>query len=274
MIAMAVVLALVIGVAFSNHRTYSERLAVAEQTALVASAAEKAAQEELATVKAAAGRAADRAAANAAMKAAAAKAAAKQAAKAAAKAAAKSARKAAAQAAAKAAKAAREKAAAQAAEKAAAAKAAARAARKKAAALRHDLQGQITVSDVDGALVTQIGGRPGESLSNFDRVGLRKMQRLQEALKAGKTYPCPGGSGSRYRDLAVGAQVVISDGQGNTLATSTLVGGVLDRRGCTFSFSAEVPEAKFYAVSVMQRRTLTYSFGDMVSSDWQVKSSV
>jgi hypothetical protein len=166
-----------------------------------------------------------------------------------------------------AAKAAAEKAAA---EKAAAAKAAAeKAAAAKAAAVQV-IKGKFTVPDINGALVTQVGGYPGQPLGDLTGQQLDKMGRLLDSLAEGKTYPCPGGSGGGFDDLVAGAQVVVEDGARTVLATSTLTGGVINTRGCTFTFKVQVPDADFYRVTVTHRGTLTYSRNQMVANGWRV----
>ena len=68
------------------------------------------------------------------------------------------------------------------------------------------------------------------------------------ALQRGGAYACPAGSGRRNRDIAMGAQIRVRDGRGSVIAVSTLTGGRLTQRGCTFTFSARVSKAQVYRV--------------------------
>lgn len=139
-----------------------------------------------------------------------------------------------------------------------------------ASVARHVVTGEMTVPDINGALVTQVGGYPGQPLSEFSMAQLNKMQRLIDSLTHGKTYPCPLGSGGGYSDVAAGGQVTVQDGEGTILATTTLAGGILNSRGCTFSFSTEVPDADFYQVTITHRGALTYSRTDLEANGWKV----
>ena len=58
------------------------------------------------------------------------------------------------------------------------------------------------------------------------------------------------------------------------LATATLTGGVLNAQGCTFSYSAQVPGADFYSVTVTHRGALTYSRSQMIASGWHVAAKL
>jgi hypothetical protein len=164
-------------------------------------------------------------------------------------------------------KAARKKATKAAVAKAAAATAAAAAAE---AAARHTITGQVTVSDVNGSLVTQVGGYPGEPVSDLTGAQLMHLNRLLGTLKTGETYPCPQGAGGRYGDVVAGGQVVVQDGERNTLGTSTLTGGLVNTRGCTFDFQVEVSDSDFYGLTVAHRDELSYSRKDMTGNQWQV----
>lgn len=83
---------------------------------------------------------------------------------------------------------------------------------------------------------------------------------------------CSGQSG--YDDITQGAQVTVTDGGGNVLATSSL--GLGDQIGsgfgsCRFSFTLTgVPDAAFYGVTISDRGTLNYSRAQMESAGWSV----
>jgi hypothetical protein len=139
-----------------------------------------------------------------------------------------------------------------------------------AAAVRHPITGELTVPDIGGALVTQIGGQPGQALSEFEMPALKTFRRLLDSLEQGKTYPCPDGSGGGFSDIVAGGRVTIEDGAGKVLATTTLTGGLIDTRGCTFAFSAQVPDADVYRVAVTDRAGLTFSRSDLEANGWKV----
>jgi hypothetical protein len=68
------------------------------------------------------------------------------------------------------------------------------------------------------------------------------------------------------------AQVVIRDGNGNTLATGHLQPGeVKSTVECVFAFEvAGVPDADFYSVEVSHRGELSYARADLEASGWVV----
>jgi len=69
---------------------------------------------------------------------------------------------------------------------------------------------------------------------------------------------CTGSGG--YSDIQAGAEVVISDDKGATLAITHLTGGGGLRTSCVFSFATEVPAGKgFYGVTVSHRGTVKMS---------------
>jgi hypothetical protein len=80
---------------------------------------------------------------------------------------------------------------------------------------------------------------------------------------------CEGSGG--YADIAVGTGVLVKDGDGKTLATSRLDDSASTIFGiCRFTFSVEVPDAPFYAVSVGRRGELTYSRDELAARAWIV----
>ena len=94
-----------------------------------------------------------------------------------------------------------------------------------AAAAGHDVTGSMTEPDINGALVTRVGGYPGQPLKEFGAADLARMDRLLDRLAAGETFPCRAGSGGGYADIASGAPVTVEDGAGKVLATTALTGG-------------------------------------------------
>jgi hypothetical protein len=81
---------------------------------------------------------------------------------------------------------------------------------------------------------------------------------------------CEGVGG--YSDITPGAQVVVEDDTGRTLATGALGDGVFDGVACVFDFGFDaVPKASFYRIHQGSNRgVLQYSYQDMVDSDWAV----
>ncbi|TKJ28343.1 hypothetical protein [Blastococcus sp. CCUG 61487] len=92
-------------------------------------------------------------------------------------------------------------------------------------------------------------------------------------LAPGRT--CSGELG--YDDLRAGAQVILTDGDGETLSTGRLSRGEFDGLGCVFSFEVEdVPRAEFYGVSVasVSRGHLQYSYDELTEADWSLQLSI
>lgn len=80
---------------------------------------------------------------------------------------------------------------------------------------------------------------------------------------------CDGSGG--YSDIAGGTQVVLEDGSGSTLATTTLSDGAYDGTSCVFHFDLlNVPKKAFYALRMgnASRGDQRYSYSDMVSRHW------
>lgn len=81
---------------------------------------------------------------------------------------------------------------------------------------------------------------------------------------------CSGSGG--YDDMTEGAQVVLEDGDGSTLATSSLSNGEYDGSACVFTFSLTgATKAKFYVVKVgSSRGDMRYSYAELAGQDWTV----
>lgn len=139
-----------------------------------------------------------------------------------------------------------------------------------AAAAPHLITGDFTVPDINGALVTQVGGYPGQPLDTFGGGQLKKLETLLNSLAHGTTYPCPLGSGGGFSDIVQGTQVMVQDGSGEIIGSSTLAGGHLNEQGCTFTFRVTVPDTNFYQITVSHRGALTYSREEMLANGWHV----
>jgi hypothetical protein len=73
---------------------------------------------------------------------------------------------------------------------------------------------------------------------------------------------CTGVGG--YSDINQGAQVVISDDSGKTLAITSLdKGAFFSGQGCVFMWHAKVPKLGFYGVSASNRGTVKFSQAEM-----------
>jgi hypothetical protein len=76
---------------------------------------------------------------------------------------------------------------------------------------------------------------------------------------------CTGSGG--YSDIQAGAEVVISDDKGATLAITHLTGGGGLSVSCVFSFATEVPAGKgFYGVTVPHRGTVKMSEAEVTQA--------
>jgi hypothetical protein len=108
---------------------------------------------------------------------------------------------------------------------------------------RHTVEGEFTLMDPEGYSETFEGGG------------------------------CSGDGG--YDDISAGTQVNIRDGSGELLASSSLDVGEDMTIACTFPFTVEdVPKADFYSVEVGDRGDLSFSYDEMVESDWYVSLSL
>ena len=84
---------------------------------------------------------------------------------------------------------------------------------------------------------------------------------------------CTGSGG--YDDIRAGALVVVRDGGGETLATSSLDDGEESGGACVFSFEVtDVPDADFYEVEVSHRGGLTWSQQELDDEGWDVALSL
>jgi len=76
---------------------------------------------------------------------------------------------------------------------------------------------------------------------------------------------CAGSGG--YSDIQAGAEVVISDDNGATLAITHLTGGSGLSTSCEFSIATKVPAGKgFYGVTVSHRGTVKMSEAEVTNA--------
>lgn len=84
---------------------------------------------------------------------------------------------------------------------------------------------------------------------------------------------CTGSGG--YDDIREGAQVVVRDGGGRTLALGSLGGGEMIAATCVFPFEIPgVPRSRFYSVEVSHRGEVNFSREDLVANQWVVQLSL
>lgn len=94
---------------------------------------------------------------------------------------------------------------------------------------------------------------------------------LVDSDVVGDSDDCYGTGG--YDDIESGAQVVVKDGAGKTIATGRLGAGEFDDElvtTCTLPFVVEVPNADFYSFSVSHRGELNYSREELEDEGWDV----
>lgn len=79
-----------------------------------------------------------------------------------------------------------------------------------------------------------------------------------------------------YSDISAGAQVTIRDQSGEIVGLGELLPDprVETPDKCSFYFSVEVPESKFYTVDMGRRGELSYSHSDLEHDEFQVKLSI
>ncbi len=80
-----------------------------------------------------------------------------------------------------------------------------------------------------------------------------------------------------FRDIQVGASVVVKSGSGDIIAQGRLEDDPKSRSGqCTFVFTVKVPQSDFYEVFAggLQRGGPLYSFDEMEASGWHVDLSI
>lgn len=74
---------------------------------------------------------------------------------------------------------------------------------------------------------------------------------------------CSGSGG--YQDISAGVAVTIGDQAGKTLAVTSLGAGGFGGGGCVFPFSASVPAAASYTVTISHRGTQVFPAADVAS---------
>lgn len=141
---------------------------------------------------------------------------------------------------------------------------------------QHTINGSVVVVDFSSVATDGIATANGFQVGAYDRVTstTARLNFLKSITEGGRTYDCSGGLGSGYNDLAAGGNVTIADGQGQIVGTAALQGGTLDAKGCTLTWTADVPDVPFYAITVGHRGALTYSAADLEGRSWTVASKI
>jgi hypothetical protein len=87
---------------------------------------------------------------------------------------------------------------------------------------------------------------------------------------------CDGSSTNGYTDIGPGENIVVKNGSGKIIATTSLRDGRgLDATDCEFKFSVKVPTVSFYQFSLGSRnRTITKSLSQMKRSKWKIGLSL
>ncbi len=112
--------------------------------------------------------------------------------------------------------------------------------------------------------------------ATWDCMGSSSLKILRDAINhPERTHPCPGGPGGGYSDLTEGAQVVVTDASGTTVAFGSLADGTISGAGFTFTFSVpNVPALDIYGIKLTHRGTLQYSFDELQQQDWDISLTV
>ncbi len=96
--------------------------------------------------------------------------------------------------------------------------------------------------------------------------------------QAGQPHPASGSACQAatvgYPDIHTGTPVVVRDGSGGVVATTTLGSGVLHVSGalrddCAYPFSVSVPDVAAYAIEVGNRGSVAFSKPDLERAGWK-----
>ncbi len=88
---------------------------------------------------------------------------------------------------------------------------------------------------------------------------------------------------SGYDDIAPGTGVTVTDAKGVIIGTGSLgrptfasisSAGREDIGSCVFPFTVSVPKTEFYSVEISHRGKLNYSYGELLTDNWKIKSSL
>lgn len=105
----------------------------------------------------------------------------------------------------------------------------------------------------------------GSDGDEFDLYGPKS-----KSLDTHNTTWCLGQGG--YSDIAPGAQVTVRDQSGEVIALAQLEPHPGDTTpACLFTFSVEVPEAKFYSFEVSHRGQVSFSKKDLAEGNWSIE---
>lgn len=149
----------------------------------------------------------------------------------------------------------------------------------------HRIKGRLVVDGLHGLAlddfliglgVPPADMHPGDSLATAKERLRFATERLNfaNALEEGETFSCSAGLGYGFSDLSQGTRVGIADEAGTLIATTSLVGGVLNSEGCTFRWKARVPDAPFYRIKIGDREELEFSYSDLEAVAWVADATV
>ena len=121
----------------------------------------------------------------------------------------------------------------------------------------------VGLAEVLDHLVRLVGADEDDAVLDLAQLGLIDAIAVDGSA-------CDGAGG--YSDIAPATPVVVTNGKGDVLATTSLGAGKGDAAQCTFSFSFPVTEGQDrYVVSVGRRGAFTYSFGQLSSQGVHIR---
>jgi hypothetical protein len=138
------------------------------------------------------------------------------------------------------------------------------------------LTGELNVgneADVVGHLFKKL---EGEGYSAAQTLSAYSTMMHDGVLEIPEEYAtCADGlQDSGYSDVSAGSSVRVVDESGTIVGMSSLTGGELNQSGCKFSFSVELPRARFYEIQVGRREGLRTSYEELVSQGWAIEGSL
>lgn len=142
------------------------------------------------------------------------------------------------------------------------------------------LEARVTVLEQEVATLKSSGTSASQDTELYTINGSLRLRqdRDEDVVFLESAGLCSGTRG--FDDIQTGANVVILDGSGNTLATTHLelkegfTATGVSSNICEFSFTVEVPRASFYTVKIGRRGAPTYSFQEMEQNDWKIDLSI
>ena len=139
--------------------------------------------------------------------------------------------------------------------------------------------GAFIVAGVAAVTFVLTNGAPGSTYALTGYLNLAQQQGTgysNYTIPTGSDTACEGLGG--YSDIQAGAQLVVKDEAGKVIGSGALDQGHLDLdlfgagSVCAFPFEiAGLPKAAQYQVGMGNRGSITYSFADLETKEWDVK---